>query len=50
LGTLDAQGEDALMEVVINGKGAMPPRGAAPKATDEQLRSVVSINQKYKIC
>ncbi|HJE62299.1 c-type cytochrome [Alcaligenes faecalis] len=38
---LIAQGEDALMEVVINGKGAMPPRGAAPKATDEQLRSVV---------
>ena len=38
---LIAEGEDAMMEVVINGKGAMPPRGAAPKATDEQLRSVV---------
>ncbi|MBX6965088.1 cytochrome c5 family protein [Alcaligenes faecalis] len=38
---LIAQGEDALMQVVLNGKGAMPPRGAAPKATDEQLRSVV---------
>ncbi|HRL21161.1 c-type cytochrome [Alcaligenes sp. SDU_A2] len=38
---LKEKGEDALMTVVINGKGAMPPRGGAAKASDEQLRSVV---------
>ncbi|MGE8548768.1 MAG: c-type cytochrome [Alcaligenes sp.] len=38
---LKEQGEDALMDVVLKGKGAMPPRGGAAKASDEQLRGVV---------
>ena len=38
---LKEQGEEALMDVVLKGKGAMPPRGGAAKASDEQLRGVV---------
>lgn len=38
--TLSEKGMDALMEVTINGKGAMPPRGAT-KADDDTLRAAV---------
>lgn len=34
------KGMDALMQVTINGKGAMPPRGAT-KADDDTLRAAV---------
>lgn len=34
------KGMDALMQTTINGKGAMPPRGAT-KADDETLRAAV---------
>lgn len=37
---LSEKGMDALMEVTINGKGAMPPRGAT-QADDETLRAAV---------
>ncbi len=37
---LIAQGMDALMDVTLNGKGAMPPRGAT-SADDETLRAAV---------
>lgn len=37
---LTAKGMDALMEVTINGKGAMPPRGAT-KADDATLQAAV---------
>jgi cytochrome c5 len=36
-----ATGVDALTAAVIRGKGAMPPRGAAPRASDAELREVV---------
>jgi len=38
--TLTQKGMDALMEVTINGKGAMPPRGAT-KADEATLRAAV---------
>jgi len=38
--TLTAKGMDALMKVTINGKGAMPPRGAT-KADDATLQAAV---------
>lgn len=34
------KGMDAMMEIAINGKGAMPPRGAT-KADDETLKAAV---------
>lgn len=37
---LTAKGMDALMEVTINGKGAMPPRGAT-QADDATLKAAV---------
>jgi len=37
-----AQGLDALTASVIKGKGAMPPRGAVPNATDADLRAAVA--------
>ena len=37
---LVASGMDAMMEIAINGKGAMPPRGASG-ASDEELRDAV---------
>ncbi|VFR26726.1 putative cytochrome c [plant metagenome] len=36
-----ATGEDAMMEVVIKGKGAMPPKGGAANASDEDLLAAV---------
>ena len=38
--TLTAKGMDALMAVTINGKGAMPPRGAT-QADDATLQAAV---------
>jgi len=38
--TLAEKGMDALMEVTINGKGAMPPRGAT-QADDATLQAAV---------
>lgn len=35
-----AEGMDAMMDIAINGKGAMPPRGAS-SASDEELRDAV---------
>ncbi|HLS06161.1 MAG TPA: c-type cytochrome [Wenzhouxiangella sp.] len=35
-----ASGMDAMMEIVINGKGAMPPRGAS-SASDDELQDAV---------
>lgn len=35
-----AEGMDAMMHIAINGKGAMPPRGATT-ATDDELRAAV---------
>lgn len=37
---LEQKGMDALMEVTVNGKGAMPPRGGA-KADDATLQAAV---------
>ena len=37
---LEAKGMDALMKTTINGKGAMPPRGAT-KADDATLKAAV---------
>lgn len=37
---LTAKGMDALMQVTVNGKGAMPPRGAT-KADDATLQAAV---------
>jgi nitrite reductase (NO-forming) len=36
-----AEGMDAVMEIAIKGKGAMPPRGGANKADDATLRAAV---------
>lgn len=36
-----ATGEDAMMEVVIKGKGAMPPKGGAANASNEDLLAAV---------
>ena len=38
--TVTEKGMDAMMQITINGKGAMPPRGAT-KADDETLRAAV---------
>lgn len=38
---LQEKGMDALMQVVLAGKGAMPPKGGASKASPEQLQAVV---------
>ena len=35
-----ATGMDAMLKVAINGKGAMPPRGAST-ATDDELRAAI---------
>ena len=35
-----AQGMDTMMKIAINGKGAMPPRGAST-ASDDELRAAV---------
>ena len=37
-----AQGIDGLTASVIKGKGAMPPRGAVPNASDAELRAAVT--------
>jgi cytochrome c5 len=36
-----AQGMDTLMATVVNGKGAMPPRGTCAACSDEDLRAAV---------
>jgi len=36
-----AQGMDALYTSAINGKGAMPPKGAAMHLSDDQIKAVV---------
>ena len=36
-----AGGMDALYNSVLNGKGAMPPRGGAAQASDADLRAAV---------
>ena len=36
-----AQGEDALVQSVIKGKGAMPPKAGHPNLTEEQIRDAV---------
>lgn len=36
-----AQGEDALVQSVTKGKGAMPPRAGHPNLTDDQIRGAV---------
>lgn len=38
---LAEQGVDAMMAVVMGGKGAMPPKGAAAAASEADLRRVV---------
>lgn len=38
---LAADGVEAMMAIVMNGKGAMPPKGAAASASEEDLRRVV---------
>ena len=35
------QGEDALMQSVLNGKGIMPPKGTAMDASEDELRAAV---------
>ncbi len=37
-----ALGEDALVASVVNGKGAMPPKGGNPALTEDQIRAAVS--------
>jgi len=37
-----ALGEDALVASVINGKGAMPPKGGNPALTEQQIRAAVA--------
>lgn len=34
-----AKGMDAIMEVVINGKGAMPPKGTCMDCSDDELKA-----------
>jgi cytochrome c5 len=36
-----AQGMDALMNSVLNGKNAMPPRGTCASCSDDELRATV---------
>lgn len=36
-----AQGKDALLQTVINGKGAMPPRGTCGDCSDDELRAAI---------
>lgn len=36
-----ALGEDALVQSVVNGKGAMPPKGGNPALSEEQIRAAV---------
>lgn len=36
-----ATGMDVMLQVVINGKGAMPPRGMAMSASDDELRAAI---------
>ena len=38
-----AKGEEALYQSVLNGLNAMPPRGACPDCTDDELRSVIPL-------
>lgn len=38
-----ATGIDAMVQTVISGKGAMPPRGTCMSCTDEQLKEVVEL-------
>jgi cytochrome c5 len=42
-----ATGMDAIMKVVMNGKGAMPPKGTCMDCSDEDLKKAVEymINQ-----
>ncbi len=35
------QGMDVIMHSVINGKGAMPPRGTCAECSDDDLRAAV---------
>lgn len=35
------QGMDSMMEIALKGKGAMPPRGGAAKANDDELRAAI---------
>jgi len=37
-----ATGMDAMMNTVMNGKGAMPPRGACPNCSDDDLKNAVA--------
>jgi len=37
-----ATGMDAMMNTVMNGKGAMPPRGACPDCSDDDLKNAVA--------
>ncbi len=36
-----AAGMDTMVKNVINGKGAMPPKGGRPNLTDAQIKAVV---------
>jgi len=36
-----AQGSDTLLQTVINGKGAMPPRGTCGDCSDDDLRAAI---------
>jgi len=36
-----ATGMDAMMEIAINGKNAMPPRGTCGNCTDDELKSAI---------
>lgn len=35
------QGMESMMDIALKGKGAMPPRGGATKANDDELRAAV---------
>ena len=36
-----AAGEDAMVQVALSGKGAMPPKGGAPNASEDDIRAAV---------
>lgn len=36
-----ATGEDAMVQVALSGKGAMPPKGGAPNASEDDIRAAV---------
>ncbi|NOZ10407.1 MAG: cytochrome c5 family protein [Gammaproteobacteria bacterium] len=37
-----ATGNDAIMQIVMKGKGAMPPRGGCANCSDDDLKNVVA--------